>query len=197
LIDSITRFAEAHREVALAAGENAAMRGFPASTPSAIAALCERAGPGEAEQGDITAVYSVLVSGSDMEEPVADMLRGVLDGHVVLDREIAERGRFPAVDVLRSVSRSLPKAATPAENQLIAEARSVLAGFDRVRLMVQAGLYSSGADPAIDRAIKLCPKLEQLMSDKEAEGIAVSFARLSKILHNRAEPDTADPSQER
>ena len=197
LIDSITRFAEAHREAALAAGESAAMRGFPASTPSAIAALCERAGPGEAEQGDITAVYSVLVSGSDMDEPVADMLRGVLDGHVVLDREIAERGRFPAVDVLRSVSRSLPKAATPAENQLIAEARSVLAGFDRVRLMVQAGLYASGADPATDRAIELCPKLEELLSDKEAEGIAVSFARLSKILENPAQVDTAGPSQER
>ncbi|MFN9940191.1 MAG: flagellum-specific ATP synthase FliI, partial [bacterium] len=114
IIDSVTRFAEAHREIAVAAGEAAGLRGFPASTPSTLAALCERAGPGAAGEGDITAIYAVLVAGSDMEEPVADWLRGLLDGHVVLDRTIAERGRFPAVDLVRSVSRSLPEVADAA-----------------------------------------------------------------------------------
>ena len=111
LADSITRFAEAHREIATVSGELPVLRGFPASTRHLITSLCERAGPGCDPTGDITAVFSVLVAGSDMEEPIADILRGVLDGHVVLDREIAERGRFPAIDVLRSVSRSLPGAA--------------------------------------------------------------------------------------
>ena len=112
LADSITRFAEAHREVALAAGESAALRGYPPSVAQASMSLAERAGPGAEGAGDITAVFSVLVAGSDMEEPIADILRGVLDGHVVMDRKIAERGRFPAIDLLRSVSRSLPEAAS-------------------------------------------------------------------------------------
>lgn len=164
LLDSVTRFAEAHREVAVAAGEPAALRGFPATTGPAIAALCERAGPGETTQGDITAIYSVLVAGSDMDEPVADMLRGVLDGHVVLDREIAERGRFPAVDVLRSVSRSLPAAATPAENALISRARGLMGTYDRAEMMIQAGLYTAGSDPEIDAAIASHPALERFLA---------------------------------
>ncbi|MEC8195734.1 MAG: FliI/YscN family ATPase, partial [Pseudomonadota bacterium] len=112
MADSITRFAEAHREVAVASGEMPALRGYPPSTSHMIMSLCERAGPGLEGQGDITGVFSVLVAGSDMDEPIADILRGVLDGHVVLDRKIAERGRYPAVDLLRSVSRSLPHCAT-------------------------------------------------------------------------------------
>ncbi len=127
LADSVTRFAEAHREIAVAAGEAPALRGYPPSVAPLITALCERAGPGAAGQGHITAVFSVLVAGSDMEEPVADILRGVLDGHVVLSRDIAERGRFPAIDVGRSVSRSLPDAATAAENTLL-PCRSLLRG---------------------------------------------------------------------
>ncbi len=122
LVDSVTRYAEAHREVALASGESASLRGYPPSTAHAIMSLAERAGPGGGEAGDITAVLSVLVAGSDMEEPVADIIRGTLDGHVILDRKIAERGRYPAIDLLRSVSRSLPEAATSAENALISDA---------------------------------------------------------------------------
>ena len=115
LTDSVTRFAEAHREIALASGETGALSGYPPSLAHMIMSLAERAGPGAGEAGDITAVFSVLVAGSDMEEPVADILRGVLDGHVVMDRAIAERGRYPAIDLLRSVSRSLPGAASAAE----------------------------------------------------------------------------------
>lgn len=182
LIDSVTRFAEAHREISVAAGEGAGLRGFPASTGPAIAALCERAGPGSAGAGDITAIYSVLVAGSDMEEPVADMLRGVLDGHVVLDRGIAEKGRFPAVDVLRSVSRSLPAAASQAENGLIAEARGHLAAHDRAALMIRAGLYAAGSDPQTDAAIAVLPALESFLASRQPSGPAASFVALRQAL---------------
>lgn len=182
LIDSVTRFAEAHRELAAAAGEPAALRGFPATTASAIASLCERTGPGIGVQGDITAVYSVLVAGSDMEEPVADMLRGVLDGHIVLDREIAERGRFPAVDVLRSVSRSLPDAASEPENAMISEARSLMGVYDRAEMMVQAGLYVAGSDPSVDAAIASRDPLERFLSLRRTGSVGASFGLLRQAL---------------
>lgn len=182
LCDSVTRFAEAHREIALAAGEAPTLRGFPPSTAHQIMALAERAGPGEAEQGDITAVFTVLVAGSDMDEPVADILRGVLDGHVVLDRAIAERGRFPAIDLMRSVSRSLPVAATPTENAQIAEARRLIGAWERAEMMVQAGLYAQGSDPLTDRAIKLFARLDGFLSGQGAKSPLDSFIRLRKAL---------------
>lgn len=182
LMDSVTRFAEAHRELSVAAGEPASLRGYPASTGPAIAALCERAGPGPEGAGDITAIFSVLVAGSDMEEPVADMLRGVLDGHVVLDRAIAERGRYPAVDLLRSVSRSLPDVATDAENVLIREARKQLGTYDKSELMIQAGLYSQGSDPTIDMAIACYPSIDQFITLREPGGVNNSFAALRAAL---------------
>lgn len=183
LADSITRFAEAHREVALAAGESPALRGFPPSLNQAIMALAERAGPGPQTAGDITAVFSVLVAGSDMEEPVADILRGVLDGHVVMERKIAERGRFPAIDLLRSVSRSLPEAADAAENTLITEARRLLGAWDRAEMMIQAGLYAKGSDPTIDAAMRVWPALDAFLAeDAPADGVAGSFRRLAAVL---------------
>ena len=182
LADSITRFAEAHREVAIAAGEMPALRGFPPSTAPAIMALCERAGPGEGAQGDITALFTVLVAGSDMEEPVADILRGVLDGHVVLDRAIAERGRYPAIDLLRSVSRSLPQAASEEENRLIVQARHLLGTYARAETMVRAGLYAEGSDPALDQAIRAWPELDGFLAERESANAANSFARLALIL---------------
>jgi flagellum-specific ATP synthase len=187
LVDSITRFAEAHREVALAGGEDASLRSYPPSLSQAIMGLAERAGPGPIGSGDITAVFSVLVAGSDMEEPVADILRGVLDGHVVLDRKIAERGRYPAIDLLRSVSRSLPDAATADENALIAEARALLGAYDRVELMIQAGLYAAGSDPLIDRAINLWPLLDAFLAeDTAADAVDGGFSRLRDILQDLA-----------
>ncbi|MGB0900109.1 FliI/YscN family ATPase [Halocynthiibacter sp.] len=178
LADSVTRFAEAHREVALASGEQASLRGFPPSTSHTIMALCERAGPGAGSAGDITAIFSVLVAGSDMDEPIADILRGVLDGHVVLDRQIAERGRFPAIDFLRSVSRSLPEAASAEENTLITAARHLLGTYDRSEMMIQAGLYAAGSDPAVDEAIRVYPLLEGFLSEDEAGNCSDSFTRL-------------------
>jgi len=183
LVDSVTRFAEAHREIALAGGEEASLRGYPPSLSQAIMGLAERSGPGPEGKGDITAVFSVLVAGSDMDEPVADILRGVLDGHVVMDRRIAERGRFPAIDLLRSVSRALPEAASEAENALIGDARRLLGAYDRAELMIQAGLYASGSDPLIDRAIRLWPKLDAFLAElAPANGVSGSFERLKACL---------------
>ncbi len=182
MADSITRFAEAHREVAVAAGEMPALRGYPPSTAHLIMSLCERAGPGRDGQGDITAIFSVLVAGSDMDEPIADILRGVLDGHVVLDRQIAERGRFPAVDLLRSVSRSLPSAATDKENALISEARRLIGAYEQSATMIRAGLYSEGSDPTLDLAIRAWPQLDGFLGESGQVEIETAFARLALIL---------------
>ncbi|MBF9042638.1 FliI/YscN family ATPase [Rhodobacterales bacterium HKCCE4037] len=182
LADSITRFAEATRDVAAAAGEPFGPSGFPASMSQSIMGLAERAGPGAGAQGDITAIFSVLVAGSDMEGPVADVTRGVLDGHFVLSRDIAERGRYPAIDVLRSVSRSLPGAATEDENATIQRARQLIAAYDRAEIMVQTGLYTSGSDPLTDGAVKVWPELDAFVGKESVDGIAGSFAALDKIL---------------
>jgi len=182
LADSVTRFAEAHREIAVAMGESPSLRGFPPSVTPLIANLCERAGPGTQDQGDITAVFSVLVAGSDMDEPVADMLRGVLDGHIVLSRDIAERGRFPAIDLSRSVSRSLPGAASEAENQIIAETRKLVGSYEQSEVMIKAGLYSEGADPLLDQAVRVHDELDSFFGKADAEGVENSFSHLSLIL---------------
>ena len=108
----------------------------------------------------------MLVAASDMDEPIADITRGVLDGHVVLDRGIAERGRFPAIDVRRSVSRSLPAIATEAENAMLARVRRVLTAYENAALMIQTGLYAPGSDPAIDEAIKIWPKLDAFFTER-------------------------------
>ena len=188
VFDSLTRFAEAHREVAVSAGEPPSLHAFPPSTFRTIASLVERAGPGEMGSGDITSIFSVLVQGSDMNEPVADMIRGILDGHVVLERKIAERGRFPAVDISRSVSRSLPAAASDEENALLIEARSVIRAYEGAETIVRAGLYANGADPKIDRALKLWPQLDAFLSSKQEAGPAESFEQLRAIL--ASEPET-------
>lgn len=182
LADSITRFAEAQRDVAAAAGEPFAPSGFPTSMAQSVMALAERAGPGTGSQGDITAIFSVLVAGSDMEGPVADVMRGTLDGHIVLSRDIAERGRYPAIDLLRSVSRSLPNAANNEENRMIQRARQLLGAYDRAEMMLQAGLYTPGADPVTDGAIKIWSSLDAFIGGAAAVDIGQTFNELRKIL---------------
>lgn len=182
LADSITRFAEAHREIATAAGEPATLRGFPASTSQQIMQLCERAGPGIGTSGDITAIMTVLVEGGDFDGPVADIVRGVLDGHVVLSRDIAERGRYPAIDLLRSVSRSLPLAASESENQMITEVRTLLGAYERSEALVRSGLYSPGSDPVLDRAVALWPKIDAFLGETTEETIPESFLKLRSCL---------------
>ncbi|MEM7319156.1 MAG: FliI/YscN family ATPase [Pseudomonadota bacterium] len=188
LADSVTRFAEAHREISVAMGEAPALRGYPPSVTPLITGLCERAGPGLAEQGDITAVFSVLVAGSDMDEPVADILRGVLDGHIVLSRDIAERGRFPAIDVGRSVSRSLPEAANDDENALIGEARRLIGTYEQSEVMIKAGLYSEGTDPVLDQAVRVWPDLDAFIARRENGSVQDSFDKLGLILRRAATP---------
>lgn len=182
LADSVTRFAEAHREIAVAAGESPALRGFPPSVTPMITALCERAGPGMQDQGNITAIFSVLVAGSDMDEPIADILRGVLDGHIVLSRDIAERGRFPAIDVGRSVSRCLPDVASDAENAMIGETRKLLGAYEQSEAMIKAGLYVEGSDPVLDQAVRIWPELDAFFAKPGTDGIRGSFDRLGLIL---------------
>jgi flagellum-specific ATP synthase len=181
-VDSITRFAEAQREVAVSAGEFPSLRGFPPSLPSAITKLAERAGPGPRGSGDITAVFSVLVAASDMDEPVADMLRGVLDGHVVLDRQLADQGQFPAVDILKSVSRALPDAATQIENSMLAKARSLVSKYHESSALVRSGLYSEGSDVALDQAIAFHHLFEDFRAGQTRDGIGASFERLRLTL---------------
>jgi len=193
LFDSITRFAEAHRETALLAGETPALNAFPPSTVRVIAELAERSGPGLGNKGDITAIYSVLVAGSDMEEPVADMIRGILDGHIILSRDIAERGRYPAVDVLRSVSRSLPHAATPEQNVAIRKTRRMLALHEELSPMLRANLYEFGKDAESDRAIALFPSLDGFVSTRSDQGIEAAFEHLNGLLGSEtAAPVTAE-----
>lgn len=190
LADSITRFAEAQREIAAVAGEDLSLRGYPPSLTPMITGLSERAGPGHGDQGDITAVFSVLVAGSDMEEPVADIMRGVLDGHILLSRDIAERGRFPAIDVLRSVSRALPGAAEADQNDMLRDARALLGSYEASEVMVRAGLYAEGSDPLLDRAVKAWPELDSFCARPGGKEIADSFNRLALILR-RAGPAAA------
>jgi len=189
LFDSITRFADAHREVALTAGETPSLRAYPPSTFRAIAAIAERTGPGSGHAGDITAIFSVLVAGSDMDEPIADMVRSILDGHIILDRDIAERGRFPAINVRRSVSRSLPKAATEEENALIGEGRRLIAAYDDAATLIQTGLYAAGADPIVDRAVALWPELDGFIVEK-TDSCEESFEKLRAILEQDRQAST-------
>lgn len=188
LADSITRFAEAHREISVTAGEAPVLRGFPPSVTPLITGLCERAGPGTGDLGSITAVFSVLVAGSDMDEPIADILRGVLDGHIILDRKIAERGRYPAIDVGRSVSRSLPLAASDSENTMIADVRKLLGSYEQSEVMINAGLYVQGSDPDLDRAVRAWPELDSFFARSDTEGASHSFDRLGLILRRAMGP---------
>lgn len=187
LMDSVTRFAEAHREVALTAGEAPSLRAFPPSTANLIAGLAERAGPGCGGAGDITAVFSVLVAASDMEEPIADITRGVLDGHIILDRKIAERGRFPAIDTSRSVSRSLPEIASLDENALLGDVRKIVSTYEQALPMIQTGLYVEGSDVKIDDAISLWPRLDDFFSRNVIETTKGSFVELASIVNPQEE----------
>lgn len=186
MLDSITRLAEAHREIASAAGESLSMRGFPPSMVNLLAGFAERAGPGTDGQSDISAIFTVLVSGSDMDEPVADTLRGLLDGHVVLSRTIAERGRFPAVDILQSVSRSLPEAANSKENALILQARKTLGVFEESEVMVRSGLYQPGTNLELDQAIRHQPKLDDFAA-QTTDSIELSFKALEDCFDSDSE----------
>lgn len=200
LMDSVTRFAMAQREIGLAAGEPPTTKGYPPTVFAELPRLLERAGPGVEGTGDITGIFTVLVEGGDHEEPVADAVRGILDGHLVLSRTIAERGRYPAVDILKSVSRALPACHDAAENATVGAARSLLSRFESMEEMIRLGAYRAGSDPEIDRAIRAMPALERLLTQAKGESTpaADSFAALTRILADldpQAPPPEEPPAQ--
>lgn len=168
LVDSITRVARALREIGLSAGEPPARRGYPPSVFAELPRLLERAGQGT--RGSVTAVYSVLVEGGDMDEPVADEVRGLLDGHVVLSRELAARGHYPAVDVLQSVSRVMPRVTPPRQREAARRARELLAAHAAKRDLVALGAYAPGSDPTLDRALACMPHLERFLRQDAIDG---------------------------
>jgi len=188
MMDSVTRFCLALREIGLAAGEPPATRGYPPGVFAELPRLLERAGPGQeragASAGHITALFTVLVEGDDHNEPVADAVRGTLDGHVVLDRRIAEAGRYPAVDVLRSLSRATSGCNSAEEVAMIRRARAILALWADMADLVRLGAYRPGSDPAIDEAVVLAPRLEQMLRQERhaRSDMADSFAALRAAL---------------
>ncbi len=197
LLDSVTRLAHAQREIGLAAGEPATARSYTPSVFAELPALLERAGPGINGTGDITAIFTVLVDGDDHDEPVADAVRGILDGHLVLDRRIGERGRWPAIDVLRSVSRALPRCHSDAENRLLSEARRLLDAYERMAEMIRLGAYRSGSDPMVDLAIQKQPAFDAFLGQKVNERSLAeeTFATLAQIL-DRPAPASEHPGEE-
>ncbi|MCW2316237.1 flagellum-specific ATP synthase [Rhodoblastus acidophilus] len=164
IVDSITRFAHAARDVALAAGEPAVARGYAPSVFSELPKLLERAGPGEIGGGAITGVFSVLVDGDDHNDPVADNIRGTLDGHIVLDRAIADQARYPAVNVLTSVSRLAHHVWTKEQRALVMKLRSMIARFESSRDLRLMGGYQAGSDPLMDQAVGFAPKIYEAMN---------------------------------
>lgn len=184
LMDSVTRFAQAQREIGLSAGEPPASKGYTPTVFSELPKLLERAGPGVEGTGNITGLFTVLVEGDDHNEPVADAARGTLDGHIVLERAIAERGRYPAVNILRSISRTMPGCNSAFENALVLRARALLSRYDDMAEMIRLGAYRPGADPDVDEAIKYYPALEAFLSQAVDErcDLAEGYAALGQIL---------------
>jgi type III secretion protein N (ATPase) len=167
LVDSVTRFARAQREVGLAAGEPPVRRGYPPSVFAALPRLLERSG--QAARGSITAIYTVLVEGGDMDEPVADEVRAILDGHVVLDRTLAARGRYPAVDVTVSLSRVMDAIAAPEHRDAARRLRALVSTFEVKRDLVTLGAYAQGSDRELDEAIARMPRIEAFLCQDVAE----------------------------
>jgi flagellum-specific ATP synthase len=185
LMDSVTRFAMAQREIGLSAGEPPASKGYTPTVFAELPRLLERAGPGrEGTGGTITGLFTVLVEGDDHNEPIADAVRGILDGHIVLDRAIAERGRYPAVNVLKSISRAMPACNTERERALIIKARSQITIYEDMAELIRLGAYRAGTNAEVDGAIQLYPRLEAFLSQEKDErsDFQADYGVLEKII---------------
>ena len=193
LMDSVTRFAMAQREIGLAAGEPPTTKGYTPTVFTELPKLLERAGPGPirpdgTRAGPITGLFTVLVDGDDHNEPIADAVRGILDGHIVMERTIAERGRFPAINVLKSISRTMPGCLEPHEREIVSQARQTMSAYANMEELIRIGAYRAGADPLIDRAIALNPAIEAFLGQgkDDATSLEASFDGLDQILNGVA-----------
>lgn len=183
IVDSVTRYAHAARDVALAAGEPAVARGYAPSVFSTLPRLLERAGPGAEGAGNISAVFSVLVDGDDHNDPVADAIRGTLDGHIVLDRAIADQGRFPAVNVLGSISRLSGEVWSEPERELVRSLKGLIARFEDTRDLRLMGGYQAGSDAELDQAVAVVPRIYEALRQQSGSPASLDpFADLAAAL---------------
>lgn len=185
MMDSVTRFAMAQREIGLSAGEPPTAKGYTPTVFTELPKLLERAGPGTGD-GSITGIFTVLVDGDDHNEPVADAVRGILDGHIVMERGIAERGRYPAINVLRSVSRTMPRACDPAYLPVIQRARRIMSTYADMEELIRLGAYREGSSAEVDEAIRLHEPLEMFLKQAKDDvaSIGDGYARLGEIIGN-------------
>src|SRR6202163_2642029 len=185
LMDSVTRFAMSQREIGLSGGQPPTAKGYTPTVFTELPKLLERAGPGVGV-GTITGIFTVLVDGDDHNEPIADAVRGILDGHVVMERAIAERGRFPAINILKSVSRTMPKSADPAYLPVITRGRQVMTTYADMEELIRLGAYRAGSSAEVDEAIRLHEPLEGLLrqATDEVTGVNEGYRQLRQILGN-------------
>ena len=194
LMDSLTRFAQAQREIALAIGEPPATKGYPPSVFAKLPQLVERAGNGEQGQGSITGFYTVLAEGDDQNDPIVDASRAILDGHIVLSRELAESGLYPAIDIESSVSRALHMIATDGQRDLITRFRQVYATYQHHRDLIAVGAYQAGSDPRVDEAIALWPSILEFLRQPQTERVdrETSITALGDLLQLTAVAESTD-----
>ncbi len=174
MMDSLTRFAMAQREIGLAIGEPPTAKGYPPTVFTELPRLLERAGPGLENSGSVTGLFTVLVEGDDHNEPIADAVRGILDGHIVMERAIAERGRYPAVNVLRSVSRTMPGCVPEPVRPILHQAREYMSVYADMEELIRLGAYRKGSDPRVDKAIEVNPALEAFLSQGQDEKTSIA-----------------------
>ena len=190
LMDSLTRFAHAQREIGLSVGEPPTTRGYPPSVFARLPQLVERAGNGADGRGSITAFYTVLTEGDDQQEPIADAARAILDGHIVLSRHIADAGRYPAIDVEISVSRVMQEITDPAWRDRIRKLKRLMAAHSAQRDLIAIGAYQRGSDPAVDEALARWPAILQFLGQDvtEAADVEASRAALAQLLDDAPQP---------
>ena len=183
IMDSLTRYAMAQREIALAIGEPPATKGYPPSVFAKLPALVERAGNGKPGGGSITAFYTVLTEGDDQQDPIADSARAILDGHIVLNRSLAETGHYPAIDIEQSISRAMHNITTHEHQQLSRQLKQLYSRYQRNRDLISVGAYSAGSDPVLDQAIRLNPVIEKFLQQDitERAGISESLGQLAAL----------------
>jgi len=184
LMDSVTRFAMAQREIGLAGGEPPTSKGYTPTVFTELPRLLERAGPGIKGSGNITGLFTVLVEGDDHNEPVADAVRGILDGHIVMERAIAERGRFPAINILKSISRTMPRCNTDEENLLVREAKRFMSTYADMEEMIRLGAYRPGSNPEVDAAMAYNPYIEEFLGQWKDDKTTLleGYEKLREIL---------------